>query len=708
MVSMLRNKLRNASITNKLNVLTAVSVSAALSLCWLSFLINHAHTMLAAKQRQIQSLAKVIAYNSVAALEFDDRVAATETLASLQEQPTVCCATLFWRDGRPFAFFDRHGDKQGGARHASPQHDTRWLPIPRTIEIDYPIVGHQGIAELSQDLFSDEGSIPWGRDDRQPQRTNDDVGGSHAYHIGRLVIHASTNDIYEQLAVHTLWTIPILAISLCIGLSTARGIQRLITEPVRDLARTAQRIATEDELSMRAVKYGDDEIGQLCDSFNEMIDRLNEGREALRRANQELERRVEERTSELADALDRAMAASRAKSDFLANMSHEIRTPMTAVLGYAELLGEDDQLSPANRERIDVILRNGRHLLTIINDILDVSKIEAGKMTVEILECSVCEIIADVCSLMRPRALQKGLNLEVQYPTAIPKIIRTDPTRLRQILVNLLTNAIKFTKQGAVTLTVAARNSTAENAELELQVEDTGIGLTAEQQHRIFQAFTQADETMTRRFGGTGLGLTISKGLTELLGGTIEVHSEAGKGSKFTVRIPIGSLQGVEMIRSCRELLGTNSPGSVQTVTPNNVSGRILLVEDGVDNQKLLSFLLRRAGADVTIAENGKVGMEKALEAWRMGTPFDLIFMDMQMPVMDGYTATSELRRAGYTLPIVALTAHAMSHDRAACLKAGCDDFVTKPVDRKRLLQTAAEWMAKAREQMEPVGAPLA
>ncbi len=516
------------------------------------------------------------------------------------------------------------------------------------------------------------------------------------------MIRANTDDIYQQLMLHTLWTIPILAISLGIGLYAAGGIQRMITEPVRDLASTAQRIAKDDELSMRAAKHGDDEIGQLCDSFNEMIDRLHAGRQALKKANEELEQRVEERTRELADALDRAMAANRAKSDFLANMSHEIRTPMTAVLGYAELLGDDEQLSQANRERIDVILRNGRHLLTIINDILDVSKIEAGKMTVEILECSLCEIIADVFSLMRPRAIEKGLHLEVKYESPIPKLIRTDPTRLRQILVNLIANAIKFTEQGNVNMVVSVDDSDAQNATLELRVEDTGIGLTAEQRNNIFQAFTQADETMTRRFGGTGLGLTICKGLVELLGGTITVQSEPGRGSRFTVCLPIGSLAGVEMVRHCRELGGTSSAGGDQLATPNKLSGRILLVEDGVDNQKLLSFLLRRAGADVTIAENGKEGMDKALEAWRMGAPFDLIFMDMQMPVMDGYTATMELRRAGYPLPIVALTAHAMSHDRGVCLKAGCDDFVTKPVDRQRLMATAAQWMAKAREQLQP------
>ncbi|GIW98090.1 MAG: hypothetical protein KatS3mg111_1423 [Pirellulaceae bacterium] len=710
--------LRNAKITTKLNLLAAAAVSTALLMCWTAFAVNEVMQMLGAKERQVAALAKSLAYNVIPALEFDDFVAARETLEALSANPTICCATIWRDDGSLFAEYrsvhepasrsaDQHGRNRlvngrhdatansGGEKASAHRHGQSWAWIPQRIKVELPIHGHAYGASTDALLLDGPEDQTVASD--RPTGAPADVDARPV--IGRIAVYSTTDDIKHQFLVHTALAIPVVVLALFMGLAIAKVIQRRITEPVRNLAATAQQIAHQESLELRAQKYGNDEIGQLCDAFNEMVERLDVKRQELKQANEELEQRVAERTRELADALERATAASRAKSDFLANMSHEIRTPMTAVLGYAELLCEDPALSSTNRERVEIMLRNGRHLLTIINDILDVSKIEAGKMTVEMLDCSICEIVADLFSLLRPRAIDKGLQLEVRYLTSIPKTIRTDPTRLRQILLNLLGNAIKYTQKGSVELLIRLNSVDGPAPYVEFQVKDTGIGLTKSQLEKVFMAFTQADETMTRRFGGTGLGLTISKGLAELLGGSISVESEFGKGSTFTLRIPAGEIAGVEMVENCRELLSSDHRPREAAAEVGKIDARILLVEDGTDNQRLLSFILKRAGAEVTIAENGKVGMEKVLEAWRSGSPFDIVLMDMQMPVMDGYTATSNLRKEGYQLPIIALTAHAMSHDRGVCLNAGCDDFVTKPVDRRRLLQVCQEWTEKSRAQ---------
>ena len=388
-----------------------------------------------------------------------------------------------------------------------------------------------------------------------------------------------------------------------------------------------------------------------------------------------------------------AESATRAKSEFLANMSHEIRTPMTAILGFAEmLLGEPsiDRAPPERVEAIRTIRRNGEYLLDLINDILDLSKIEAGRMEMERIDCPIIQLLSDVMSLMRVRADAKQLPVSIEYVSDIPELIRTDPLRLRQILINLVGNAIKFTETGAVRLVVQLVRSP-RTPLLCVDVIDTGIGLTSEQQSRLFQPFSQADSSTTRKFGGTGLGLMISKRLAEMLGGDITVTSALGKGSCFRATFETGDLGGVKMIGA-----HCVSEGVVQAMPANpaanpiELTGRILLAEDGPDNQRLISFILKKAGADVTVVANGQLACDEALAAMANGNPFDIILMDMQMPVLDGYDATRRLRSAGYTHPIVALTAHAMEGDDAKCLAAGCDKYLTKPIDRAKFLAVLA------------------
>ncbi|MEO0477527.1 MAG: ATP-binding protein, partial [Planctomycetota bacterium] len=343
------------------------------------------------------------------------------------------------------------------------------------------------------------------------------------------------------------------------------------------------------------------------------------------------------------------------------------------------------------RDCIETIGRNGQHLLSIINDVLDMSKIEAGQMSVETIEMSPAQIAEEAVSLLRPKLIKNNLDLRIHYTTAIPATIQSDPTRIRQILINLIGNAIKFTKQGGVTLEVGCDWS---SQQMIFKVIDTGAGMTPEQRDRIaaFEAFTQADTSTTRKYGGTGLGLRISNTLATMLGGGIGIESELGKGSTFTVTIRTGELTHAQRIEPDQidALVMQRKVLESGVVSPKDepLKGmRILLVEDGKDNQRLIMFHLKKAGAEVQLQENGRLGVEY-LEACEPAQLPHLVLMDMQMPEMDGYTATRCLRKRGHTFPIVALTAHAMQGDRQLCIDAGCDEYLTKPIDRNRLQKT--------------------
>ncbi len=416
---------------------------------------------------------------------------------------------------------------------------------------------------------------------------------------------------------------------------------------------------------------------------------LREYAEALQAANHNLE--------EYSFA---AQAATQAKSEFLANMSHEIRTPMTAILGFAEVLRAEGDLSkapPARIEAIDTVLRNGEHLLRLINDVLDLSKIEAGRFSVERTVCRPLAVVADVHDLVEIRARAKNLPFLIEYAGPLPETIHSDATRLRQILVNLIGNAVKFTDAGSVTLRVSVLDE-ADPPMLEFAVVDTGIGIPAEKLNSVFQPFTQVEEHGGRH-GGTGLGLTISRELVRLLDGDITVESEPGRGSTFRLRVPTGPLDGVRQIADPAAAAAARReqpPVETADAALLRFRGRVLLAEDGPDNQRLIGFILRKAGAEVVVADNGEQAVEQVEAAVQAGTPFDLVLMDMQMPVLDGYAATRRLRRNGFSLPIVALTAHAMKEDRLKCLDAGCDDYASKPIQRPQLLRLVSHYLPAA------------
>ena len=410
----------------------------------------------------------------------------------------------------------------------------------------------------------------------------------------------------------------------------------------------------------------------------------------LKELSDKVELLITERTQVLSTARDEAVAASRAKSSFLANMSHEIRTPLTSIIGFAELLLDPKGTAHDKSDAASTIIRNGRHLLDVINDILDLSKIETRQLETERIEVGLPDLLSDIEMLSAGRAKAKKLKFTVAHHLPLPPALCTDPVRLKQILLNLCSNAIKFSSQGEVRIDV---RHDAAREQLLFEVSDTGIGISAHQIDRLFKPFAQADVSTTRQFGGSGLGLYISKQLADLLGAEIKVKSKPGKGSCFSVSIPINrATKPLEMLTDRCDCEAFHRPAfEVTSIEVPELNGRVLLAEDGPDNQRLLSTYLRQAGLTVDIANNGKEAIALALS-----TDYALVLMDVQMPMMDGMEATQYLRAENYRGPIVALTANVMQSDVAHYRQCGCDDVLAKPVDRLRFYKVLQRFVDSA------------
>jgi two-component system, sensor histidine kinase len=486
----------------------------------------------------------------------------------------------------------------------------------------------------------------------QPVADGDDV-------VGTLYLRTSLADLEQRIADYLNIAAVMLVGALAVSVILAVLLQRTISDPILQLSVAARSITNSDDYTIRVEPGSDDEIGALYHSFNQMLDQVETSRNALKSA--------------------------------VANMSHEIRTPINAILGFTELLQKDahEGKEEERQDYLATISSSGRHLLGLINDILDLSKIESGQMDIERVRCSPHNVIAEVVSVLRVKANEKQLSLDYEWAGPLPETVETDPGRLTQMLMNLVGNSIKFTETGGVQILGRLEDEDGKKR-LCIDVIDSGIGISADRMQAVFDPFVQADNTVTERFGGTGLGLSISRKLAVALGGDLQVRSVPGEGSTFTVSIAPGSLEGVRLLESAgREI---NLPGSSrgsESQVGQLPACRILVVDDGATNRKLIRLLLIRTGATVILAENGQIGYELAMKQ-----DFDAILMDMQMPVLDGYTATAKLRSAGMTLPIIALTAHAMSDAERKCRAAGCSGYLTKPISGDLLVSTLLETLS--------------
>lgn len=414
-----------------------------------------------------------------------------------------------------------------------------------------------------------------------------------------------------------------------------------------------------------------------------LIRRINDQKEILEQQTEELEGKRRE-------AIDMA----KAKSQFLANMSHEMRTPLTAIIGYSETLLHSDQPMEERLSSINTIIRNGNHLLTLINDLLDLSKIEAGKLEVESIPVNIVQVLNEVKELFSQQAKAKGIELNHNYHFPISKTISSDPVRIKQIIINLVSNALKFTKSGYIHVDVKQTP----DGMFHVQVEDTGVGMTDKQIAKLFKDYNQAEKSTSREYGGTGLGLSLSKRLAQLLGGDISVSSLPGLGSIFTLSVACGECS-VEKFNNMQDALSLETINDESPIA-KKLHGHILLAEDNPDNQHLFSMYLKRFGVSHDVAHNGQQAIEFALR-----DKYDLILMDMQMPIMGGIEATLDLRQKGVSTPIVALTANAMKDDMARFYEAGCNDYLTKPLRRETLYQLCSRYLQTASESdhMEPI-----